>query len=44
MKPISNPVKLKFTLKYKSSDSYSCIISNKEDDLIFALENLKNFL
>jgi hypothetical protein len=41
--PVSKPVKLKFTLKYKSSDTYSFIISNKEDDLIFSLENLKDF-
>ena len=41
--PISKPVKLKFTLKYNSSDTYSFIISNKKDDLIFSLENLKDF-
>ena len=42
MKP-SNPVKLKFTLKSKLSNTYSFIISNKEDDLIFTLENSKDF-
>ena len=41
--PISNPVKLKYTLKSKSSDSYNIIISNKEDEIFITLENLKNF-
>ena len=41
--PNSNPVKLKFTLKSKSSDTYNIIISNKEEDLFITLENLKDF-
>jgi len=35
--------KFKFSLKYKSYDIYSSIISNKENDLTFILENLRSF-
>ena len=41
--PKSNPVKLKFTLKSKSSDSYNIVISNKEEEICITLENLKEF-
>ena len=41
--PFSSPVKSKFTLKSKSSNSYNFIISNEEEDLFITLESLKDF-
>lgn len=41
--PISKPVKIKFTVKTKSSESYSFIMYNKEEDLFITIQSLKDF-